>query len=134
MKPIYLIWFAILLALDTTAQVAFKLAATNTAPAELEAGWFLKVAAEGWIYVAVAGHVGAFVTYMAILRYVHVGPAFAATHLEIITVAVVSHLLLGEQLSSIQIAGGLLIVLGVFVLATEKDGKLETSGSEPESA
>lgn len=121
MKKFYFVGFIILLAFDTLAQVGFKLAATSTAPAALELSWLMKVVAEGWIYVAVAGYLGAFVTYMTLLKHAPIGPAFAATHLEIVTVSIVSYYFLGEVLTPVQILGGLFIVGGIVILACEKE-------------
>ncbi len=121
MKRFFIIGFLILLAFDTMAQVGFKLAATHTAPAAFELAWFLRVITEGWIYAAVLGYIGAFVTYMTLLKHADIGPAFAATHMEIVTVTLVSVFFLGEHLSMPQIAGGLLIMGGIWLLGTEKD-------------
>ncbi|MGD9683911.1 MAG: EamA family transporter [Candidatus Obscuribacterales bacterium] len=121
MKKFYLVGFLILLAFDTLAQVGFKLGATNTAPAALELAWLMKVVTEGWIYVAVAGYIGAFITYMTLLKHAPIGPAFAATHLEIVTVSIVSYYFLGEVLTPVQMIGGLFIIGGIVILACEKE-------------
>lgn len=131
MRRFLFIGFIVLLAFDTLAQIAFKLAAVHTAPAAFEIAWFMRVIAEGWIYLAVLGYLGAFVTYMTLLKHAHIGPAFAATHMEIVTVTLVSVLFLGEELSAIQVAGGLLIVAGIYLLATEKEKHPEPD-REPE--
>jgi drug/metabolite transporter (DMT)-like permease len=63
------------------------------------------------------GYLGVFVTYMTLLRHAPVGPVHAASHLEVVTTSIASVMLLGERLTAIQILGGLVIVLGVAVLA-----------------
>jgi len=98
MRRFYLIGFLVLLAFDTLAQIGFKLAAVVAAPPELEMAWLGRIATEGWIYLAIAGFLGAFVTWMTLLRYAPIGPAFAATHLDIVTVLVVSVVWLWETL------------------------------------
>ena len=98
MRRFYLIGFLVLLAFDTLAQIGFKLAAVAAAPPQLEFAWLGRFATERWIYLAVVGYFGAFVTWMTLLRYAPIGPAFAATHLDIVTVLVVSVMWLGESL------------------------------------
>jgi uncharacterized membrane protein len=125
MRRFYLIGFLILLGFDTLAQIGFKLAAVGAAPPALEFAWLGRIASERWIYLAVAGYLGAFVTWMTLLRYAPIGPAFAATHLDIVTVLIVSVMWLGETLSSPQVVGAGLILIGITILAT-------TKGEDPE--
>lgn len=121
MRAFYVIGFAVLLTFDTLAQVGFKLGAMHTAPASFEPAWFLRVLCEGWVYLAVLGYLGSFVTYMTLLKKAPIGAAFAATHFEIVTVAVVSYLFMGEKLTLPQVCGGLLIMAGIFMLGTEQE-------------
>jgi drug/metabolite transporter (DMT)-like permease len=125
MRRFYVIGFLVLLAFDTLAQIGFKLAAVAAAPPELEVAWLGRIATERWIYLAVLGYLGAFVTWMTLLRYAPIGPAFAATHLDIVTVLVVSVMWLGETLSPPQVVGAVLILTGIAILAA-------TKGEEPE--
>jgi drug/metabolite transporter (DMT)-like permease len=121
LRRFYLIGFLILTAFDTIGQVGFKLAAMATAPPGFDAAWLQRVFFERWIYLAVAGYLGAFFTYMTLLRYAPIGPAFAASHLEIVTVLMVSVWLLGETLSRWQVLGGILILGGVGILAAKRE-------------
>ncbi len=127
MRRFYVIGFLILLAFDTLAQIGFKFAAVAAAPPELGVAWLGRIATEKWIYFAVAGYGGAFVTWMTLLRYAPIGPAFATTHLDIVTVLLVSVTWLGETLTRPQIVGAALILIGIAILAT-------TKGEEPERA
>ena len=120
MKRFYLVGFLILLVFDTMAQVSFKLAAVHTAPAELEIAWIARLVSEVWIYAAIFSYLGAFVTYMTLLEHAAVGPAFAASHAEIVTTMLVSVVWLGERLTVLQVAGAVLIMLGIVVLAAGK--------------
>lgn len=118
MRRFYLIGFLFLTFFDTLGQVGFKLAAVRTAPATFDAGWIVRIFSERWIYLSVAGYLGAFFTWMTLLRHAPVGPAFAASHSEIITVLLISVLFLGERLSVTEVIGALLIVAGLGLLAT----------------
>lgn len=117
MMRFYLVGFFVLMLFDTLGQFGFKLAAMGMGPAEFELSWILQAFFQKWMYLAVLGYIGAFVTYMTLLRRAPVGPAFAASHLEIVSTLILSVILLGESLSLMQIAGGVLIILGILVFA-----------------
>ena len=116
MKRSLLFGFALLVAVDTTCQIGFKFAADASAPPHLSATWLLRVLAEPWVYVVIVGYIFAFLLYMTILRVAPVGPAFAATHLEIVAVLSFSVLFLGESLTIMQILGCIAVLAGVVVL------------------
>ena len=124
MRRFFMIGFLILLVFDTLAQVSFKLAGTNTHPS-CDLTWIARVACDRWTYGAVLGYVGAFITWMTLLKHAPIGPAFAATHLHVVTVAIFSFLFFGERFSPLQIIGSLLIVSGILVLAYGKQEKDE---------
>ena len=115
-RRFYLFGFATLMAFDTWTQVAFKLAANQTGQFELASTWFESAALSPWLYGAVIGYLGAFVTWMSLLRHAPVGPAFAASHLEVVSVLAVSVVLFGEHLAPLQVLGGACIVLGIVLL------------------
>ncbi len=116
MRQFFIIGFIVLLIFDTMAQVSFKLAGIDTHPS-MELSWILRVASDKWTYGAILGYLGAFVTWMSLLKHAPVGPAFAATHLHIVTVAIISFLFFGETFSLMQIIGSVFIIAGIFVLA-----------------
>ena len=68
-------------------------------------------------YGAFVGYAGAFFTWMTLLKYAPIGPAFAASHLEIISVTLLSVWLFDDSLTLIKIVGGLLILAGILFLA-----------------
>lgn len=113
----YLIGFSALVLIDTWTQVAFKLASRRAGEFTLNAVWLGAAAASPWIYGAVAGYLGAFVTWMTLLEHAPVGPAFAASHFEVVTVLIISVPLFGEHLSPPKIAGAACIVLGIILLS-----------------
>jgi drug/metabolite transporter (DMT)-like permease len=117
-----IIGFLVVLSFDTLAQISFKFAGAGTQPSP-DLAWITRVACNPWTYGAIAGYLGAFITWLTLLKHAPVGPAFAATHLYIVSVAIFSFLFLGEKFSSMQIVGSLLIVSGIFVLAFGKSNK-----------
>lgn len=113
----YVLGFGALMLFDTWTQVSFKLASHQTGEFTMTVEWLKTAVFSPWIYGAVAGYLGAFVTWMTLLKRAPVGPAFAASHLEVVTVLIVSVLYFGEHLAPLQIIGGLCIVLGIIFLS-----------------
>lgn len=119
MTRFYLLGFLALMLFDTLAQVSFKYTAIYASPLTLDGAWLYRIFAHGWVYVAFAGYIGAFYTWMTLLRYAPVGPAFAASHLDIISVTLISIWLFNDDLSLAKIIGGVLILLGILCLARD---------------
>lgn len=113
----YVLGFGVLMLFDTWTQVSFKLASRHTGEFVMTLAWLKAAISSPWIYGAVAGYLGAFVTWMTLLKHAPVGPAFAASHLEVVTVLIISVLYFGEHLVPLQIAGGVCIVLGIIFLS-----------------
>jgi drug/metabolite transporter (DMT)-like permease len=128
MTRFYIIGFFVLMIFDTMAQIGFKLAAQHSiAPDAFNFGiifsWIGHVLGAHWIYFSVVGYLGAFVTWMTLLKHAPIGPAFAASHLEIVSVLFISVFFMKESLSVFQVVGSLLILGGIFVLAAEEDNE-----------
>lgn len=116
-KRFYILGFGALMLFDTLTQVSFKLASTHAGEFALTLEWLLQVFHNIWIFGAIIGYVGAFLTWMTLLKHAPVGPAFAASHLEVVTVLIISVLYFGEHLSTMQILGALCIVAGIICLS-----------------
>lgn len=117
MRRFYLIGFLVLMAFDTMTQVCFKLNANHAGPFVADVAWLLRVVGAPWMYLAIGGYLGAFVTWMTLLKHAPVGPAFAASHLEVVAVLVLSHFVFGEHLSIVQMIGAAVIIAGILCLA-----------------
>lgn len=117
MRRFYLFGFLVLMAFDTLAQLSFKQAGDAALPLELSPAWLLRVFGQPWIYGAFVGYIGAFFTWMTLLRHAPIGPAFAGSHLEILSVLALSHWLFGERIGWPQIVGCLFIMAGIGCLA-----------------
>ncbi len=126
MRRFYIIGFLVLLVFDTFAQVSFKYTGLNVPP-EPTLSWVLSLFAEPWLYGAIGGYIGAFITWMTLLKYAPIGPSVAASHLELVSVTLLSVWLFNEPLDAYKLIGGLLILLGVLCLAKGEDliGKQE---------
>jgi drug/metabolite transporter (DMT)-like permease len=121
-RRFYILGFGALMLFDTLTQVSFKLATTHAGEFAMTLDWLLGIFHNYWIFGAVVGYVGSFITWMTLLKHAPVGPAFAASHLEVVTVLIISVLAFDEKLTLMQIVGGLSIVLGIICLSlSEKE-------------
>ncbi|XAH24673.1 EamA family transporter [Xylophilus sp. GW821-FHT01B05] len=137
MKRFYLIGFLVLMGFDTLAQISFKYAGAQALPLEFSTSWLLRVFSQPWIYGAFVGYVGAFFAWMTLLKHAPIGPAFAASHLEIVSVLLLSVWLFDERIGVPQVMGGLFIVAGIVCLAlseTEDDAPGGNPGAGSASA
>ncbi|MGO4504717.1 MULTISPECIES: DMT family transporter [unclassified Dyella] len=118
----YAIGFTILVLFDTLVQLSFKYAGDHAFPPEANWAWILRVFGHPWIYVAVIGYVGNFFTWMTLLKHAPIGPAFAVTHLEVVSVMLFSVWLFHEPLTASRIIGAVAIVAGIICLAFAESG------------
>ncbi|WP_159016463.1 DMT family transporter [Cognatiluteimonas profundi] len=105
------------MAFDTEAQISFKLAGMHAFPPRADLHWLLSLFGHPWIYGAVVGYVGAFFTWIKLLRRAPIGPAFAASHMEVVSVMLVSAIAFGEHVGPMQGLGAVVIVGGIACLA-----------------
>ena len=114
--------FSLLLGFDTAAQMCLKAASTGALPLQFNFAWIARLLHQATLYCAMAGFIAAFIVWMALLRRAPIGPAFAASNLDIVTVLVASHWLFGEPIGWHQLAGTSLIIAGVACLAIATGG------------
>ena len=119
-KTFYVFGFVALIVFDTFSQICFKMAAIDAEPFLIEVEWLIRVLQTTWVYGAIIGYLVAFIIWMTLLRHAPVGPAFAASHLEVVGVMIISAPLFGEALSISQILGAILVVAGVVCLAQDE--------------
>lgn len=112
-----IVGFVLLLGFDTAAQLSLKSATTAALPLEFSLAWMSRLLHQWTLYGAMLGFIAAFIVWMALLRRAPIGPAFAASNLDIVTVLVASHWLLGEHIGWPQVVGTSVIVAGVACLA-----------------
>lgn len=117
MKKFYIIGFILLLFFDTFGQTNFKLTALSALPFEISFDWLIRIFSHGWAYLVILGYTGAFMTWMVLLKKAPVGPAFAASHLQVVTVMLVSVVVFNEQVTLTRLLGGLCIIIGIVFLA-----------------
>ncbi|MGY2289266.1 DMT family transporter [Pseudomonas sp. SDO528_S397] len=133
MRRFYILGFLSLIFFDTLAQVSFKYASLHAEPLALDAAWLMRVFGHPWIYGAFVGYLGAFFTWMTLMKHAPLGPAFAASYLELISVTLVSVWLFNDTLTLPKVVGGLLIVAGILCLA-RKDAQVPQGATGPSQA
>ena len=122
MRAKLLIGFLLLVIVDTFIPIGFKLAGNSLGEPTLDWAWIERVLAQPWVWGALAGYGAAFVIYMTILKYAPIGPAFAASHMDLATVTLFSYFYFGDVITAMQALGCGAILAGVLVLAaTERD-------------
>ena len=127
----YLIGFAVLMGFDSLAQISFKYAGTHALPFQASLAWLVRVFSYPWVYGAVLGYVGAFFTWMTLLKHAPIGPAFAASHLEVIAVMLLSIWLFDEPLTWPRALGAILIVAGIVCLGLAEARESSPAPSVP---
>jgi drug/metabolite transporter (DMT)-like permease len=115
--PFYMIGFGILMLFDTLTQISFKMASNHAGAFILSWDWLIRVFHNPWVYGAVLGYLGAFASWMTLLKRAPVGPAYAASHMEIVVVVILSSYLFNDKLTPMQIVGAACIVLGIVFLS-----------------
>lgn len=120
-RRFYVLGFGALLVFDTLTQVSLKLSTHEVGGFAATVEWVTGVVSEGWLYGALAGYLGAFFTWMTLLKHAPIGPAFAASHLEVVAVLIISVVWFGEHLTWIQGLGALLILAGIVCLSVSEN-------------
>lgn len=117
MKRFYLVGFTLLLFFDTLGQTGFKFSAINAQPLDYSIEWVIRILTNKWIYITTLSYIGAFFTWMVLLKKVPVGPAFAASRTQIVTVMLISVFIFNEELTVNRCLGAILIIAGIIFLA-----------------
>jgi multidrug transporter EmrE-like cation transporter len=113
----YFIGFLSLLIFDTFGQISFKYTSLYAAPFELNIAWIKRIFSTFWMYLTLLNYLGSFGAWMYLLKRAPIGPAFAISHMQVVSVMFISVLLFGEHITIVQIIGATLILMGIIVLA-----------------
>jgi len=108
--------FAALLGFTALGQFSFKIAADRLGIVRLDAAWARAFLHEPAVALILFANLGAFVSYVRLINKAAIGPAFAAAHLSIILVVIVSVAYFNETLNWVQASGCLAIFTGVAIL------------------
>ena len=116
----WLAWLA-LLACEMLSQIALKMAGRDTGEFDFSWTGFGRVLASPWIWTAVCTYLGAFLSWMLILRKSRLSAAFPTSAIVFIGVMFSSWLVLGETVTWTMVAGAALIVGGILLLGTDDE-------------
>ena len=123
MNKIILVGFPLLITIDTASQICIKIIGNRVSQFEFGTAWTERTLNEPLLYLVVLFFGAAFAVYLMLLKNAPVGPVYAAAHLHLVTVLIISVLYFGEHLGWLQVLGAVMIVGGVMVLAaTEERG------------
>lgn len=128
MRATAILNFAALLAFTALGQFSFKIAADRLGLASLDAAWIRAFLHEPWVALILFANLGALVSYLTLVRNVAIGPAFAAAHLSIVVVVILSVVYFHETLNWVQALGCVAIFVGVGIL-----GYTELSATKQET-
>jgi drug/metabolite transporter (DMT)-like permease len=127
----YLVGFLLLMGFDSVGAISFKYAGMHALPVEANIAWLLRLFGQPWVYGAVVGYVGAFFTWMTLLKHAPIGPAFAASHLEVVSVMLLSIWLFDEHLTLPRALGAIAIVAGIVCLGLAESREQTVPVEEP---
>ena len=113
----YALGFSVLIFFDTLTHVAIKLSSGHAGAFAISSEWIMHILQNPWLYCAILGYLGAFVSWMTLLKHAPMGPAFAASHLGMVAILAVSVGIFGEHLSVLQLVGACCIVIGIIFLS-----------------
>jgi drug/metabolite transporter (DMT)-like permease len=121
---------ALLLLLDTAAQIFFKIGVTHlgefpTASTLAAANYIIQLGANPFVISGLLALVFAFSTWLTLISKVDLSFAHPMTSLVYASVPLCATWVLGESIHWNQIVGIFLIVFGVFIVSDDEDASVE---------
>ena len=121
MKRFFFSGFSLLMIFDTFAQICFKFTATDSLPLTFDRHWLFRILSNPWVYGAIIGYICTFFTWITLLKRLSIGASFAASHLEVVSVLILSVWIFNEPMTLAKFWGALLILGGIFCLAIAEE-------------
>lgn len=119
----FVVFALILLAVvfNTAAQILLKLGIDRIGTFVFSWSNFsniiLKIIASPWIVIGLIIYVGSIGVWLMVLSRTQISIAYPLASLAYVTVAISSYYILGEELSIMRIAGTIVILIGVYIVA-----------------
>jgi drug/metabolite transporter (DMT)-like permease len=117
----WLAWL-LLLTCETICQISLKMAGMATGPFDFSPTAFVRALSTPWLWVAIACYVGAFLSWLTILRRSTLSAAFATSAIVFVAVMCSSWLVFGERVGMLQLVGSSIILIGIFMIGTDSNG------------
>lgn len=115
----WLAWL-LLLTCETICQISLKTAGMATGPFDFSPTAFVLALSTPWLWAAIACYVGAFLSWLTILRRSTLSAAFATSGIVFVAVMCSSWLVFGERVGTLQLVGSSIILIGIFMIGTDK--------------
>ncbi len=116
--PFSLPWL-LLVIFETSSQISLKTAGIDTGAFDFSFAAFVRAAGSVWLWIAIGCYLGAFLSWMTILRKSRLSAAFATSAIIFVTVMFSSWLIFGEHIGPMQLAGSAIIVIAILCLGSD---------------
>ena len=115
-------WIAwlLLLGFETVCQISLKKAGLDVGVFDFSRAAFAHALAEPWLWSAIGCYVGAFLSWITILRKSTLSAAFATSAIVFVAVMAASWVVFGEHVGMPQIVGSLIILAGILMLGADE--------------
>jgi len=121
MNPIVFVLILLAVVFNTVAQLALKMGIDRIGAFDFHLSNFipivLKIMVSPWIVIGLVIYVGSVGVWLMVLSRAPVSIAYPLSSLGYVTSALAAYYLLGEDLSMLRIAGILVILVGVYMVA-----------------
>jgi multidrug transporter EmrE-like cation transporter len=123
-------WFTVPV-LNTLLQVLVKHGADELDPTSTLSAWLPQVLTSHWMLAAIAVEIVCFAVWMTVLAELDLGKAFPLSGVSYVLITATGWFVFGEPVAALQLIGGGLILLGVWLIASANEtGKSAARGSE----
>jgi drug/metabolite transporter (DMT)-like permease len=109
----------LLLAFETGSQISLKKAGLDVGAFDFSRMAFARAIAEPWLWSAIGCYLGAFLSWITILRKSTLSAAFATSAIVFVAVMTASWLVFGEHVGVLQIIGSLIILVGILMFGAD---------------
>ena len=115
----WLAWL-LLLGFETVCQISLKKAGLDVGAFDFSRAAFARALAEPWLWSAIGCYVGAFLSWITILRKSTLSAAFAASTIVFVAVMAASWAVFGEHVGVLQLLGSSIILAGIVMFSTDE--------------
>ena len=115
----WLAWL-LLLGFETGCQMSLKKAGLDVGAFDFSRTAFARALAEPWLWSAIGCYIGAFLSWITILRKSTLSAAFTTSAVVFVAVMAASWVVFGEHVGVLQIAGSSIILVGVLMLGADE--------------
>ena len=115
----WLAWL-LLLGFETVCQISLKKAGLDVGAFDFSRNAFVRALSQPWLWSAIGCYIGAFLSWITILRKSTLSAAFATSAIVFVAVMAASWMVFGEHVGTMQIAGSLIILAGILMLGADE--------------